>query len=189
MEKLPVIKELNRKNISESGSHDPYFLPESYHSFDRLAAIRNSHETTWIINDEAMEVLGPKTDDDDMYNPNVYSKFKFRYVPSTPEHNGKLFAKVQDTITGWKSHGLAWEIRTHPISLFIKMWFFYVLLGWIFCMNNTYAEIYLSIFLWIFWIGPLALVTVIFDMAWYDNFLKNKDANTEYYNSGDFKWW
>ena len=167
-----------------------YFIQGYRRSFSRLDAVRESHLSCWILDDDGMSVLGPETADDRAYSPNPYERFRFKYLPSAPEHCEKLFAAVRGAWDGYTSHGWEWYLRTHPVTFFVKAWAVFVGIGWVFCMNEWWMNsVYVPIFLWIKWIGPFAAAALVFDLLLYDPYLKRRDAQTEFYNPGERRWW
>ena len=167
-----------------------YFENNKYERFDRLKAIRMCHQSLWILNEEAYEVMGEETADDLEYNPNSYSKYHFAYQPSNDQHSGKIISAINGACQGFASHSFAWRVKTFPIAHIFMIWDLLVIVGLLFMGNTEWYKFYTSVILApVLPFGIIAICMLFIDTMIYEPWLKKNDINTEYYSKGEKRWW
>ena len=161
----------------------------TYRQFLRLEAVRASHELSNICTSEALELMGPETQEDREYNPNGYERFRFRYTPSTCDEPATFESVAVDLYKGFTGTTYAWRWRRYPHVMLCAHWgmiFFVLLIIAPFCvaswpMFTAYAST-------TSFMGPFSIAATVFQV-WYDEWLKKKDLETEYYSKGEDKWY
>lgn len=187
-----LVKKTARKNLDMENAN-VYITSDIYEyypdPFERLAVVRKSHELTNICTTETLEVMGEETQEDREYNPNGYERFRFNYTPSTYNRPATIENVVGDLYNGFTGTSFAWRCKRYPHVMICAAWsllFFALLILSPFCMGIW--SLFAALASTSSFMGPFAIAASVFQL-WYNEWLKKKDLNTEYYSVGDDKWY
>lgn len=187
-----LVKRTAKKNLDMNNAN-VYITSEFYdyypHPFERLEVVRKSHELTNICTSETLEEMGEETQEDREYNPNGYERFKFRYTPSTYGKPATIENVLVDLYGGFTGTTFAWRFKRYPHVMICAIWgliFFGLLVLSPFCMASW--PLFAAFANTVSFMGPFSVAATIFQI-WYNEFLKKKDLDTEYYSVGEDKWY
>ena len=187
-----LVKKTSKKNLDMNNAN-VYITSEFYdyypHPFERLEVVRKSHELTNICTDETLEEMGEETQEDREYNPNGYERYKFNYTPSTYNKPATIENVLVDLYGGFTGTTFAWRCKRYPHVMICAVWgliFFGLLVLAPFC--TSLWPLFAVFANTVSFMGPFSVAATIFQI-WYNEFLKKKDLDTEYYSVGEDKWY
>lgn len=187
-----LVKKTARKNLNLENAN-VYITSDIYEyypdPFERLAVVRKSHELTNIYTTETLEEMGEETQEDREYNPNGYERFRFNYTPSTYNKPATIENVLVDLYGGFTGTTFAWRCKRYPHVMLCAIWgliFLALMMLAPFCVASW--PLFAAFAGTSSFMGPFSIAATVFQL-WYNESLKKKDLNTEYYSVGDDKWY